>query len=55
MIMTLRESDVDIDTRSGEAVGEADLDSGFAERHRVRSPLVVLADVSAMSVCAFDH
>ena len=37
-----------------EVVGEADLDSGFAERHRVRSPLVVLADVSAMSVCAFD-
>ena len=28
-----------------EVVGEADLDSGFAERHRVRSPLVVLADV----------
>jgi hypothetical protein len=22
------------------------LDSGFAERHRIRSPLVVLADVS---------
>jgi len=46
MIMTLRESDVDIDTRSGEVVGEADLDSGFAERHRTSSPV--------MSMSAFD-